>query len=149
MQIILLEKVQNLGGLGDAVTVRPGYGRNYLIPNGIAVPATKDNVAKFEAKRAEFEKAAADVLAAAQARANTLTDKKVTLAQKAGEEGKLFGSVGTVDIAKAFTAAGTPIEKQEIKLPQGPLREVGDFDIVIHLHSDVNVTVQVSVVAED
>jgi len=149
MQIILLEKVQNLGDLGDAVTVRPGYGRNYLIPNGIAVPATKDNVAKFEAKRAEFEKAAADVLAAAQARADTLADKKVTLAQKAGEEGKLFGSVGTVDIAKAFSEAGTPIEKQEIKLPQGPLREVGDFDVVIHLHSDVNVTVQVSVVAED
>lgn len=148
MQIILLEKVQNLGDLGDAVNVRPGYGRNYLIPNGIAVPATKENLSKFEAKRAEFEKAAADVVGAAQARADALAGKKVIVAQKAGEEGKLFGSVGTVDIAKAFTDAGMPIEKQEIRLPQGAIREVGDFDIVIHLHTDINVTVQVSVLAE-
>lgn len=148
MQIILLEKVQNLGGLGDAVNVRPGYGRNYLIPNGIAVPATKENLSKFEAKRAEFEKVATDVLAAAQARADTLADKKVTLEQKAGEEGRLFGSVGTLDIAKALTDAGTPVEKQEIRLPQGAIREVGDFDVIIHLHTDINVTVQVSVVAE-
>ncbi len=148
MQIILLEKVQNLGGLGDAVKVRSGYGRNYLIPNGIAVPATKENLSKFEAKRAEFEKVAVDVLVAAQARADTLADKKVTLAQKAGEEGKLFGSVGALDIAKAFTDTGTPVEKQEIRLPQGAIREVGDFDIIIHLHTDINVTVQVSVVAE-
>ncbi len=148
MQIILLEKIQNLGDLGDAVNVRPGYGRNFLIPKGIAVPATKENLSKFEARRAEFEKAAADVVAAAQARADALAGKKVIVAQKAGEEGKLFGSVGTVDIAKAFTDAGAPIEKQEIRLPQGAIREVGDFDIVIHLHTDINVTVQVSVVAE-
>jgi len=148
MQIILLEKVQNLGSLGDSVSVRPGYGRNYLIPKGIAVPATKDNLSKFEARRAELEKAATDVLVAAQSRADSLADKNVTLAQKAGEEGKLFGSVGTIDIAKAFTEAGTPIEKQEIRLPNGALREVGDFDVVIHLHTDINVTVKVTIVAE-
>ena len=148
MQIILLEKVQNLGALGDAVNVRAGYGRNFLIPKGMAVPATKDNLSKFEAKRAEFEKAADDVIAIAQARADTLVDKKITLAQKAGEEGKLFGSVGTIDIARALSDSGTPVEKQEIRLPEGAIREVGDFDIAVHLHTDINVTVKVSVVAE-
>ena len=148
MQIILLEKVQNLGALGDAVNVRAGYGRNFLIPKGMAVPATKDNLSKFEAKRAEFEKAADDVIAVAQARADTLVDKKITLAQKAGEEGKLFGSVGTIDIARALSDSGTPVEKQEIRLPEGAIREVGDFDIAVHLHTDINVTVKVSVVAE-
>ncbi|NOX43103.1 MAG: 50S ribosomal protein L9 [Gammaproteobacteria bacterium] len=148
MQIILLEKVQNLGGLGDAVNVRAGYGRNFLIPKGMAVPATKDNLSKFEAKRAEFEKAADDVIAVAKARADTLVDKKITLAQKAGEEGKLFGSVGTIDIARALSDSGTPVEKQEIRLPEGAIREVGDFDITVHLHTDINVTVKVSVVAE-
>jgi len=148
MQVILLEKVQNLGSLGDAVNVRAGYGRNYLIPKGIAVPATKDNLLKFEARRADLEKAAEDVLAAAQVRADALTDKQITLAQKAGEEGKLFGSVGTIDIAAALTDGGTPVEKQEIRLPNGVIRELGDYEIEIHLHSDINVTVRVSVVEE-
>lgn len=148
MDVILLEKVQNLGSLGDKVGVRAGYGRNYLIPKGIAVPATKDNLTKFEARRAELEKAAADVLAAAQTRADALNDTTVTIAMKAGDEGKLFGSVGTVDIAHALEAAGTPVEKQEIRLPQGTIRELGDFDVAIHLHTDINVTIHVSIVAE-
>ena len=148
MEVILLEKVQNLGGLGDKVNVRSGYGRNFLVPKGIAVPATADNLAKFETRRAELEKAAAEVLAAAQTRADTLNEKKVTIAVKAGDEGKLFGSVGTADIAKVLTESGTPVEKQEIRMPQGTIRETGDFDIDIHLHTDINVKVTVSIVAE-
>lgn len=149
MEVILLEKVQNLGGLGDKVKVRSGYGRNFLVPKGIAVPATADNLAKFEARRAELEKAAAEVLAAAQIRADALNEKKVTIAVKAGDEGKLFGSVGTAEIASVLAEAGTPVEKQEIRLPQGAIREIGDFDIEIHLHTDINVKVTVSVVAEE
>ena len=148
MEVILLEKVQNLGGLGDKVNVRSGYGRNFLVPKGIAVPATTDNLAKFEARRAELEKAAAEVLAAAQTRADALNEKKVTIAVKAGDEGKLFGSVGTADIASALAESGAPVEKQEIRLPQGAIRETGDFEIEIHLHTDINVKVTVSVVAE-
>jgi large subunit ribosomal protein L9 len=149
MEVILLEKVQNLGGLGDKVKVRSGYGRNFLVPKGIAVPATADNLAKFEARRAELEKAAAEVLAAAQIRADALNEKKVTIAVKAGDEGKLFGSVGTAEIASVLAEAGAPVEKQEIRLPQGAIRETGDFDIEIHLHTDINVKVTVSVVAEE
>jgi len=148
MEVILLEKVQNLGGLGDKVNVRSGYGRNFLVPKGIAVPATADNLAKFEARRAELEKAAAEVLAAAQTRADAFNEKKVTIAVKAGDEGKLFGSVGTAEIASALAEAGTPVEKQEIRLPQGAIHEIGDFEIEIHLHTDINVKVTVSVVAE-
>lgn len=148
MQVILLEKVQNLGGLGDKVNVRSGYGRNFLIPKGIAVPATKDNLEKFEARRAELEKAAADVLAAAQSRADALNGKEITIAMKAGDEGKLFGSVGTIDIANALSAAGTPVEKQEIRLPTGAMRETGEYDISLHLHTDIDVAIKVIIVAE-
>jgi len=148
MEVILLEKVQNLGGLGDKVNVRSGYGRNFLVPKGIAVPATADNLAKFEVRRAELEKAASEVLAAAQTRADTLNEKKITIEMKAGDEGKLFGSVGTADIARILTESGTPVEKQEIRLPQGSIREVGDFEIDVHLHTDINTKIIVSVVAE-
>ena len=148
MQVILLEKVQNLGGLGDKVNVRAGYGRNFLIPKGIAVSASKDNIEKFEARRAELEKAAAEVLAAAQTRADTINGKEITIAVKAGEEGKLFGSVGSVDIVEALATAGVTVEKQELRLPQGAMREVGEYDVAIHLHTDIDVSIKVNVEAE-
>jgi len=149
MEVILLEKVANLGNLGDRVTVRPGYGRNYLVPGKKAVPATQENIEMFEARRAELEKAAADSLGAAQARAAKLAEvAKVTIGSHAGEEGKLFGSVGVAEIAAAFTAAGVEIAKREVSLPEGPIRMVGEYEIDIHLHSDVTQTVKVNVVAE-
>ncbi len=149
MEIILLEKVQNLGDLGDKVTVRPGYGRNYLIPKGKAVAATEDNVAEFERHRAELEKTQADALAAAQKRADALKDLTVSIARKAGDEGRLFGSVGTGDIAEAVTAAGLELQKHEVRLPEGPLRQAGEYDIVLHLHADVDASVKVTVVPEE
>jgi large subunit ribosomal protein L9 len=148
MNVILLEKVHNLGGLGEQVNVKAGYGRNYLIPQGKAVAATTDNIAKFEARRAELEAAAAEKLAAAEARKAKLEDAHVTIAHKAGDEGKLFGSVGTSDIAEALSASGVEVAKSEVRLPQGVLRNVGDYDIDVELHSDVVVTVKLSVVAE-
>lgn len=148
MQVILLEKVENLGNLGDKVSVRPGYGRNFLIPKGKAVSATEQNIAKFEARKAELEQAAAETLEAAKARAEAVSKISVIIAKKAGEEGKLFGSVGTVEIAEALTNAGVKVAKHEVRLPQGPLRDVGDYEIDLHLHSDVNVKAKVSVVAE-
>jgi large subunit ribosomal protein L9 len=148
MEVILLEKVQNLGDLGDKVTVRPGYGRNYLIPKGVAVPATPESLAAFEQRRAELETAQADALSAAQARADALREVRVSIARKAGEEGRLFGSVGTTDIAEAVTAAGFELHKHEVRLPEGPLRQAGEYDIVLHLHADVDATVKVDVVAE-
>lgn len=148
MEVILLEKVQNLGNLGDKVKVRPGYGRNFLIPQGKAVFATQDNVAKFEERRAELERVAAEKLAKAQERGSTLEGVAITIACKAGDEGKLFGSVGTAEIADALNAAGAPVEKAEIRMPEGALRQIGDYEITVHLHTDVDATVKVSVVAE-
>ncbi len=148
MEVILLSKVENLGNLGDVVKVRNGYARNFLIPYGKAKAATKANVAEFEARRAELEKAAAEALAAAQARAAQLEGMAVTIAGKAGTEGKLFGSIGTAEIADALTAAGHAVEKREVRLPTGPLRAVGEYDIELHLHTDVNTTVKVNVIAE-
>jgi len=148
MEVILLEKVQNLGDLGDKVTVRPGYGRNYLIPKGVAVPATPESLAAFEQRRAELEKTQADALSAAQARADALREVRVSIARKAGEEGRLFGSVGTTDIAEAVTAAGFELHKHEVRLPEGPLRQAGEYDIVLHLHADVDATVKVEITAE-
>jgi large subunit ribosomal protein L9 len=148
MEVILLEKVRNLGGLGEKVKVRSGYGRNFLIPKGLAVMATADNLAKFEARRADLEKAAADHLAAAQARAAKLAALgEITIAANAGEEGKLFGSVGTADIADAITAAGVEVAKAEVKMPQGALRHIGEFSIDVALHSDVTQAITVKVVA--
>jgi large subunit ribosomal protein L9 len=148
MQVILLEKVTNLGKLGDLVKVRPGYGRNFLIPRGKAVPATADNKAKFEARRAELEKTEADTLAQAQARAAKFNEQIVTIPALAGDEGRLFGSVGTADIAAALTQAGLAAEKHEVRLPNGPLRTVGEHKISMHLHPDVDATVTINVVAE-
>ena len=149
MEVILLEKVANLGDLGDQVTVRPGYGRNYLVPGKKAVPATPENVKMFEARRAELEKAAADALSTAQARGVKLAElAEVTIGSHAGEEGKLFGSVGVAEIAEALTTAGVEVEKREVSLPEGPIRQVGEYEIDIHLHSDVAETIKVNVVAE-
>ena len=148
MNVILLEKVHNLGSLGDTVAVKAGYGRNFLIPKGMAVPATPENVAKFEARRAELEQISAEKLGAAESRREALANIAVTLAHKAGDEGKLFGSVGTLDIARAITEAGVEVEKREVRLPEGPIRQIGDYDIDIELHGDVVATVKVSVIAE-
>ncbi len=148
MEVILLEKVGKLGGLGDKVSVKAGFGRNFLIPYGKAVPANEANIAEFEARRAELEKAAAEKLAAAEARAEQLNEKAVTISSKAGDEGKLFGSIGVRDIADAVTAAGIEVSKSEVRLPEGPLRAVGDYDITLQLHSDVEAVIKLSVVAE-
>ncbi len=148
MEVILLEKIENLGGLGDKVTVKSGYGRNYLVPTGRAIPATQENLAAFEARRAELEKEAAAVLATAEARKAKIEALNVSIPAKAGDEGRLFGSVGTVDIAEAVNAAGVELERREIRLPEGPFHVVGDFEVQIHLHSDVDTTLKLSIVAE-
>ncbi len=137
MDIILLEKVTNLGNLGDKVTVKSGYGRNFLIPQGKAVIATAARVAEFEQRRAELEKKAAEQLAAAQARATSIEALKLVIRQKAGDEGRLYGSVGAKDIAEAASKAGVAVEKSEIRLPSGPLRIIGDYEIKVQLHGDV------------
>ena len=148
MDVILLEKVKNLGSLGARVSVKPGYGRNFLIPKGKAVPATEANIAAFDARRAELERQEAEVLSAAQARAAQLAEIAVVIAAKSGDEGKLFGSVGTRDIADAITAAGVAVDKSEVRLPNGALRNTGAYTVAVHLHSDVNAEVSVTVVAE-
>ena len=148
MDIILLEKIANLGNLGDKVSVRPGYGRNYLIPKGKAVVATAEKLAAFEQRRAELEKKAAAELAAAQARAEALGQLAITITCKAGDEGRLYGSVGTKDIADAITAAGCEAHKHEVRLPSGPLRMTGDYQIKLQIHSDIMADVAISVVAE-
>ena len=148
MQVILLETVGRLGNLGDKVNVKPGYGRNFLIPFGKAVAATKNNVAEFEQRRAELEAAASERRAAAEARAALLAALVVTIAANAGDEGKLFGSIGTRDIADAVTAAGVAVEKSEVRLPEGVIRELGEFDVDIQLHSDVTQTIKLLVIAE-
>lgn len=146
MQIILLEKVANLGQLGDIVKVKDGYGRNYLVPQGKAKRATPKNMAEFEARRAELEKQQAEILAQAQARAEKLTGMTVQISQKAGVDGKLFGSVTNVDIADALKAQGVEVAKAEIRLPNGHLKQIGDHPVTIALHHDVTADVTVSVV---
>jgi len=148
VEVILLEKVHNLGELGDTVRVKPGYGRNFLIPNRIAIPATPDNVKEIEAKRAELEAAQAEARKAAEARAEALTGKRAVVEARAGAEGKLFGSVGTQEIAASFAAQGVEVEKKEVRLPDGPLREVGLFVVNLHLFADVECDVEVAVIPE-
>jgi large subunit ribosomal protein L9 len=149
MEVILLQKVENLGGLGDKVKVRAGYGRNFLIPQGKAKPATAKNIEEFEKRRAELEKHAIEMLSGAEKRKAELEGKTVTLNAKAGQEGKLFGSVGTVDIADALTSAGIKVERKEVRMPQGPIRNAGEHKVEIHLHTDVNAEITVIVVAEE
>lgn len=148
MEIILLEKVHKLGNMGEKVVVKPGYARNFLVPQGIALPATKDNLVEFEKRRAELERLAAERLAKAEARKATLQDVSVTIITKAGEEGKLFGSIGVMDIVGHMEKAGHAIEKSELRLPEGPIRALGEFDFDIDLGSDVVATIKVIVEAE-
>lgn len=148
MEIILMEKVANLGNLGDVVKVKDGYARNFLIPQGIAKRATKANIAVFEEKKAELERIAAEKLAAAQARAEKLTEFVLQLAQKAGVDGRLFGSVSNADIAQAMQAAGHEVTKLEVRMPEGHLKAVGEYPITLALHSDVLVDITVHVVPE-
>jgi large subunit ribosomal protein L9 len=148
MEIILLQKVDNLGNLGDKVHVKSGYGRNFLIPSGRAVPATEANIKAFEARRAELEKEAAGKLGTAEARKVKLDGLAVSISCKAGDEGRLFGSVGTADIAKAVSEAGIELEKKEVLLPNGPFRVAGEYEVELHLHADVNAVVKLSIIPE-
>ncbi len=150
MEVILLDKVSGLGELGEKVAVKAGYGRNFLIPSGKAVPATKANLEDFEKRRAELEKEAASKLDAAISRKAAIEAlDAVVVTRKAGEEGKLFGSVGTADVARACTDAGVTVAKSEVRLPDGPMRSTGEFEVVLHLHPDVNAMIAITVVAED
>ena len=149
MDVILLEKVANLGNLGDRVAVRSGYARNFLLPKGKATLATPANVAKFEARRTELEKVAREQLSDAESRKVKFEGFKLTITAKAGSEGKLFGSIGTSDIAEAATAAGQTLARSEVRMPNGPLRSVGDHTVVVHLHTDINIELPVSIVADE
>ena len=148
MQVILLEKVGKLGELGDKVVVKAGFGRNFLIPYGKAVPATASNVADFEGRRSELEAAAVQKQGGALARAANLAELSITIEANSGDEGKLFGSIGTRDIADAITAAGVEVNKSEVRLPTGAIRELGEFEVTIQLHSDVSQVVNLAVIAE-
>ncbi len=149
MQVILLEKVENLGGIGDMVKVKAGYARNFLIPKGKATVATPENVAKFEERRADLERRAADEISAAKDRAAKLEGQIIKITAQSGPEGKLFGSVGTVDIAEACTALGVEVERSEVRLPEGPIRVLGSHEVELHLHSNVNVWLTVVVEPSD
>jgi large subunit ribosomal protein L9 len=149
MEVILLQKIANLGDIGDRVQVKPGYGRNYLLPGGKATLATPENIARFESRRAELESKAASELASAQSRAAALEGFKLSITARAGNEGKLFGSIGTADIAEACQTAGHAIERAEVRLPGGPIRTVGEHVITLHLHSDVDVQLPLTIVAEE
>ena len=148
MEIILLQKVDNLGDLGEKVNVKSGYGRNFLIPSGKAVPATEENLKVFEARRAELEKEARDKLQAAEARKAKLDGMAVSITCKAGDEGRLFGSIGTADISKAVTEAGGELAKKEVLLPNGPFRVAGEYEVDLHLHADVNASIKLTIVPE-
>jgi large subunit ribosomal protein L9 len=149
MEVILLQKVANLGNIGDRVKVRSGYGRNFLLPEGKATLATPDNVARFEARRAELERLAREHLTSATDRAEALKEFKLTIRAKAGTEGKLFGSIGTADIAEASTREGFKVERSEVRLPSGPLRMVGEHTVSVHLHADIDVPLHITIVAEE
>ena len=150
MEVILLENIENLGSLGDKVSVKSGFARNYLVPQGKAKMATVANIAEFEAIRSELEKAAADAKGKAEARQAAITALgNIEITAKVGSEGKLFGSIGTVDIADAITAAGQEVEKREVRLPEGAIRNIGEHQIDIHLYTDIDVTVSVVVIGEE
>jgi large subunit ribosomal protein L9 len=149
VEVILLQKVANLGNIGDRVKVRSGFGRNFLLPQGKATLATPDNITKFEARRAELERLAAEQFQSAGQRLESLKEFHLTITAKAGTEGKLFGSVGTSDIAEACTRAGHPVARSEVRMPNGPLRSVGEHVVELHLHADVDVELPVTIVAEE
>lgn len=149
MDIILLQKVANLGNIGDRVKVKSGFGRNYLLPAGKATLATPDNIARFEARRTELERLAREHLSSAEERATAMKEFKLVIAAKAGTEGKLFGSIGTSDIAEACQKAGFKVQRSEVRLPNGPLRALGDHSVALHLHADIDVPLAVSIVTEE
>ena len=149
MNVILLENVENLGGIGDLVKVKPGYGRNFLLPQGKAALATPDNIKASDSRRAELEKAAAADLTKARARAKSFSGLEVVISANAGSEGKLFGSVGPIDIAEALSAIQVDVERAEIRMPDGPIHDIGDFAVGVHLHTEVDVEITVKVVASD
>ena len=149
MEVILLQKVANLGNIGDRVKVRSGFGRNFLLPQGKATLATPENIARFETRRAELERLAREHLQSAGDRAGAMKDFKLTIQAKAGTEGKLYGSIGTSDIAEALTRAGLRIERSEVRLPSGPLRMLGEHVVSLHLHADIDVPLHVSIIAEE
>ncbi len=149
MEVILLSKVENLGALGDKVNVRSGFARNYLIPQGKAKFATPDNIAEFEARRAELEAEAATVLATAEERKSKLDGITLTIPAKEASEGKLFGSVGNIDVLEALTSMGHEVEKREIRMPDGAFRNLGDYEVGLHLHTDVNATITINIIPEE
>jgi large subunit ribosomal protein L9 len=149
MNVILLDNIENLGGIGDLVTVKAGYGRNYLLPQGKAALATKENIADFEARRAGLEEAAAEELTTAKAREQLIQGMQLVITANVGPEGKLFGSVGPIDIVEAFSKVGVEAARSEIRMPEGPIHEDGEYTIGVHLHTDINVDVTVNVVAEE
>ena len=149
MDVILLQKVANLGNIGDRVKVRSGYGRNFLLPQGKATLATPDHVARFEARRAELERVAREELSSAEERAAAMKELKLTIPAKAGTEGKLFGSIGTTDIAEHVSRLGFKLQRSEVRLPSGPLRSVGEHQVSLHLHTDIDVPITVTIVAEE
>lgn len=149
MNVILLDNVENLGRVGDLVKVKPGYGRNHLLPQGKAVLATPGNIKAIKARRAELEKAASEELATAKARAETIDGMELVIPANAGSEGKLFGSVGPVDIAAAFAAVQIEVQRSEVRMPDGPIHELGEFAVSVHLHPEVNAGVKVRVVPEE
>ena len=149
MDVILLEKIDRLGALGDVVKVKPGYARNFLLPTGKAKVATPDNIKELEERRAELEAKAAEMLATAQSRKEKLDGLEVSITSKSGTEGKLFGSVGTADIADAINAAGVEVEKKEVRMPTGPIRIAGEYDIELHLHTDVDAVIKLTVIGEE
>lgn len=149
MEVILLEKIHNLGDLGDKVRVKGGYGRNYLVPNGKATPATPEKIAEFEAKRDELIMAQKESLGAATLRVASFKDVEISISRKAGSEGKLYGSVGAADIVEAVTAMGIDLSKNEVRLPNGPLRMTGEYEVKLHLHADIDAQLKVNVVPEE
>ena len=149
MEVILFEKIDRLGGIGDLVNVKAGFARNFLLPQGKAKVATDANKAEIEERRAEFEKLAADSLSAAEKRREAIEALSIEITAKSGTEGKLFGSIGNVDIASALTEAGVEVEKREVRLPDGPLRQAGEYEITLHLHSEVNAVAKVTIIGEE
>lgn len=149
MEVILIEKIDRLGGLGDLVNVRPGYARNFLLPTGKAKVATPENIAEIEAQKADLQKAAAEAQAAAEARGDKISALAISITAKSGTEGKLFGSIGNADIADAITAAGVEVAKREVRLPDGPIRLAGEYEITLHLHADVDAVAKVTIIGEE
>ena len=149
MEVILFEKIDRLGGIGDLVNVKAGFARNYLLPQGKAKVATEANKAEIESRRAEFEKMAAEALAAAEQRRDQIEALNISITAKSGTEGKLFGSVGNIDIAAAITEAGVEVEKRDVRLPEGPIRQAGEYEITLHLHTDVDAVAKITIIGQE